>query len=593
MSAITLTAFTGEQPRVIPRLLPNTAAQSAYDVRLDDGALTPTRKSVQITALGSSAYKTIYRHQGEWLAWDNVVDAVPGPVADDRLYYTGDGAPKIRASGNTYGLTVPRPTAAPVATASGTGAGDIVTRVYVYTWVTSFGEESEPSDASNAMDWQPGQTVTLSGFSAVPGDRAITSQRIYRSQTGQSGTYFYFIAERNASSADFVDNVAVDAFQEALPSADWNAPVDTLVGLTAMPNGMMAAFSGRDLYFCEPFQPHAWPEKYALRTDYDIVGLGAIGTALIIMTTGNPYLATGSSPDTMQMVKLEANWPCINQRGIVDLGTVIAYPSNEGLVAAYADGSINLVSGNLFNRDDWLALSPSTIVAGQMSGRYVMFYDTKDYAGNVVAGALSIDISGTPFIVRTAERATAVFYEIESGALYFLRHGESNVYRLDAPEGPRNMMYWESKEFVLSAPENFGAILVDALFELTGDEQQNIDSEIATIIAANDALIAAGPIGGEMNGAPLNTYLHAGDMLTPLPTATGGSQVAGSGSTGTLNVVVKAGGKQVANVTRTGKAARLVGGFKSRSWSVAVSGDVRIDRIALAKSMDELRSLPA
>ncbi|NKB96795.1 hypothetical protein HED48_23285 [Ochrobactrum intermedium] len=81
-----------------------------------------------------------------------------------------------------------------------------------------------------------------------------------------------------------------------------------------------------------------------LTTDADIVGLGAIGTSLVIATKANPYLATGSSPDTMQMVKLEANLPCVNARGIVDLGFAIAYPSNEGLAAVAANGEAKLVT---------------------------------------------------------------------------------------------------------------------------------------------------------------------------------------------------------------------------------------------------------
>ena len=42
-----------------------------------------------------------------------------------------------------------------------------------------------------------------------------------------------------------------------------------------LPNGMMVGFSGNNICFCEPFFPHAWPIRYRLTTNFDIVSLGA------------------------------------------------------------------------------------------------------------------------------------------------------------------------------------------------------------------------------------------------------------------------------------------------------------------------------
>lgn len=581
MPAVKLTAFIGEKPRIIPRLLPDTAAQAAVNVRLDDGGLTPIRLSVQEASLPTPDQRTIYKHHTEWLSWSDVVHAAPGPVADDRLYYTGDGVPKVRIAGEVYPLAVPRPTDKPTAAVAGAGSGDVQTRVYCHTWVTEFGEESEPSPVTDRVDWQPGQTVTLSGFSTVPSGRGITLQRIYRSQTGQSGTYLYFVAERAAGTTDFVDTVPVDQFQEPLPSASWNAPPDDLSGLISLPNGMMAAFVGRRLYFCEPYRPHAWPEKYVLTTDYDIVGLGATGTTMIVLTTGNPYLVSGASPEAMQMVKLEANLPCINPRGIVDLGFAICYPTVEGLVTAKADGSIGIVSTDLFNRDEWLAFSPSTIIGGQIAGRYVAFYDTIDESANVVAGALIIDVGASPFLIRSSARATAVFYNIEDSGLYYQPHGLADIYRLDAPSGARATVYWRSKPFYLPAPDNFGACRVDASAALTAQEVANYDDLVAEIEAENAALLAAGPLAGEINGAPLNRYAFGGSRLKPMPAPISGN----------LTIGIYADDKRVADVGRIGQPVRLPSGFKARKWEVDVSGDVKVEQIVVAKTMDELKQV--
>lgn len=579
MTAIKLAAFTGEQPRVIPRLMPDNAAQSAIDCRLDDGGLTPMRRPAQIAPTNLPMAKTIFRHGDDWLAWDKVVHAVQGPVAQDRLYITGDGVPKLIVGGNEYPLAVPRPVGALTATLQGVGTGDVTTRLYVYTWVTSLGEESEPCPVSNEVDWQPGQTVVLSGFAAAPSGRAIAQQRIYRSQTSSSGTYFYLIAERAASSADFTDNIAVDALQEPLPSAHWNAPPDALEGLTALPNGMMAGFVGRDLYFCEPWRPHAWPERYALTTDTPIVGLGAMGTSILVMTEGQPYLVDGTAPEAMTMVKVEQNLPCINKRGIVDLGYAIAYPSHDGLVVARADGGFSLATANIFSPEGWQRLSPKTMIGSQLQGRYVAFYDAFTAEAQRLAGALLIDLAGQAFLIRVSARATAAFHDLATGGLYYQAHGTPYIWRLDAPEAAlRSMLYWKSKEFVLPAPENFGAVRIDATADTSA---LDVSEENEALAAANAAMIAAGSVGGDLAGSLVGATTLAGDFLHPLMK-----------STATLSVTIFADGKPVATKSRVNRIERLPGGFTARRWEIDVYGDVPIEQIVMASTVDELEMVP-
>ncbi|GLQ09254.1 hypothetical protein GCM10007913_11860 [Devosia yakushimensis] len=577
MAAIKIMGFRGAQPRVLPRMLPDAGAQAAINCRLDDGGLTPIHRPMLKELISSADHLTIYRHVGSWLSWATVVDAAPGPVDDERLYYTGDGAPKMLKAGTVYDLAVPRPTVALTATLGGAGSGDTVTRAYVYTWVTDFGEESEPNPASNLIDWKPGNTVTLSGFASAPAGRAITKQRIYRSQTGQSGTYLYFIAERSATNANFSDTVAVDAFAEPLPSADWNAPPDNLSGLTVMPNGMMAAFSGRKVYFCEPWHPHAWPEKYVLTVESDIVALGAIGTSLIILTTAKPYFAMGSTPDTMQMTKLEVNWPCLNKRAVVDLGFAIAFPTWDGLAIALADGSVQLVTNLLFNRDTWQRQSPATMVAAQLSGRYVGFYDTLTSDDEVLAGAMLIEAGQAPFLINSSAMASATYYDEEEGALYFLRKGTDQIWRFDDPEAARDYQYWRSKAFVLPQPDNFGALLVDSDTSLTPEEAAAAADALELLIAENEALIAAGSILGDLNAAPLNRVAFAGDILHPLVL-----------SDEVLTVGVYADGVRVAEITTSGRPERLPGGFKARTWEIDVYGDVSVSNIVMGRTMADI-----
>ncbi|MDA4845955.1 hypothetical protein [Hoeflea poritis] len=584
MVAITINSFVGEQPRIVPRNIPNNASQNAQNTRLDDGALTPIRTPQEEhdpSPTDWSSNQTIFKHGSTWYSWAGVVNAAPGPVATDRLYFTGDGVPKMKVSGTDYNLAVSRSAVALTATLGGVGSGDVTTRVYVYTYVTDYGEESEPNPASNEIDWQPGNTVTLSGFEAAPAGRNITKQRIYRSQTGQTGTYFYLIAERTASASNFVDNIAVDAFQEVLPSADWNTPPDTLTGLTPLDNGMMAAFTGNKLYFCEPYHPHAWPEKYVLTFDYPIVAVRKAGPLQVVMTEGTPYLVTGTAPENMQSRQLEYNAPCINARGVVDLGYAIAYPTHEGLVVVDAGGGVKIATRKLFKKEDWLALSPSTIVAAQLSGQYAMFYDTTDALGTTVQGGLFIDTVGEEYLSRFTEIAKATFFDRTASKLYYLDTA-GKVQEFDGEQSPRHNMNWRSKEFVFPLPVGMAAIMIDADSTLTAQETANIAAQNTAIAAANAAAIAAGPVRGSLNSRALNTTRLSGSDLTPLVAEQYESMTA----------TIYADGQAVATISETNKQKRLPSDRTARKWVIDVFGTIQIQRIAMASRADELRTTP-
>ena len=101
MTILKLIGFSGEIPRLVPRLLPEAAAQNATNARLESGDLAPYRKPKfieRITSIPAGQIKTIYRHGDTWLAWDDVVYAAPGPVAADRLYVMGDGKPDRKST---------------------------------------------------------------------------------------------------------------------------------------------------------------------------------------------------------------------------------------------------------------------------------------------------------------------------------------------------------------------------------------------------------------------------------------------------------------------------------------------------------------
>lgn len=463
---ITLQGFTGEVPRIAPRYLPDQVATVARHCRVTGGDLEPMHAPLAWDDLSEAADR-IYLYGSTWLSWPGDADAVPGPVAEDRLYITtSTGAPQMRHAGDTYALALPRPDTAPGVTIAGDPDADTIEQtIYAYTWVTSLGEESPPSPLPGAVEMSQGQTATITMTADPPTDRLVASRRIYRSQTSLTGgTALFFVAEVPVATTSYVHDPATAPAAEAITSTDFDPPPDTLRGLTAMPNGVIAGFSGRDVYFCEPYQPHAWPEKYVLTVNHDIVGLAAFGTALAVLTTGTPYLIQGLHPDQMAMERMEVDFPCVAKRGIVDLGYAAIYPSTEGLVQISVTGA-TLVSGSVWTRDQWLALNPATIRAGRHSGRY-LFSVRAEAADPASRHLLAFTpAQDQPFVTRcdgAAHRFLDLSHHLQTGRCFGLADDGTSIVSIDDADAPRLTLTWRSKPFRVPGPVPMGCVLIDA-----------------------------------------------------------------------------------------------------------------------------------
>lgn len=137
MPPIRFNKFSGVMPVLDARQLPNENAQIASDVDVVSGALEPIKQPSDISALSTSAAKTIYKYRGAWLAWQTPVHVCRSPVFGEqyeRIYYTGDGVPKVRglqagidgaptATEIVRSLGLPRPATAPtIAVSARTGS---------------------------------------------------------------------------------------------------------------------------------------------------------------------------------------------------------------------------------------------------------------------------------------------------------------------------------------------------------------------------------------------------------------------------------------------------------------------------------------
>ncbi|MGH2343376.1 hypothetical protein ACRC7T_18075 [Segnochrobactraceae bacterium EtOH-i3] len=450
----------------------------------------------------------------------------------DPDYATGD--PAVAVFDNAV-VSIPKRATEMVLTVSGLNIAEVdkdlsSTVLYSYTWVTKFDEESEPATLSRDLLWSPGNSIKLTGFATPQADRGIDRVRIYRSQTSALGeTNLYFVAEHELADlgTSWIDSPDDNEIQEVCPSIDYNPPPDGLRGLIALPNGMMAAFKGRDLYFSEPWIPHAWPEKYMLSTNVDIVGLGAFGSSVAVLTEGTPYVVQGTSPDAMTMERLEVDLPCTSYRAIVDMGYLVAYPSHDGLVTVSSAGA-QLISQTMFTREQWQEFNPNSVIATRHAGRYVMSY----YTGSSTTGRdfMLMDLSGQPpFVLRGSADSRSFFYDPLTGRMFYLTPSPSDetiywMMEFDCLDNPRLSQTWKSKQFVLPAHTNFGTLLIEAE-----------------------------PVGSE-----------------------------------TATVKVYADGVLKATVTKLNEPARLPSGFLARQWEMEVTGTAPVTGLTLAMSPAEI-----
>lgn len=568
---IAINNFIGSAPRLNPRRLPPAAAQQAVNVDFTDGTLGAIRQPKLVHTFPSPVF-SIFKDGADWLGFTEYVSVVRGPVAQDRLYYTGDGTPKMRVSGSVYDLALPAPVSAPTVTPLTSPTGPTEDVLYCYTWVTSFGEESQPSPLSAALPFASGVIHRVSGFAATPAGRSITHRRIYRSQTSLTGaTELFFVAEIAVAATQYDYNSAVTPLGEAITTKDYDPPPLGLSGLTQLPNGMMAAFVGRELYFCEPFIPHAWPEKYVIAVNAPIVGLAAFGSSVAVLTTEAPYVVQGLAPDQMVSEVVETALPCLSGRGIVDTGYSAIYPSTEGLMLI-GEGRRELITEAIFSREQWSQLNPASITAGLFKNQYVFIhnstnFDTYDMDGPEGWGPeLQVELSGEgPVLV-----APETFDTFDFGGP-FSSFGEQTISWLDA-FGTAQVGLVSG---TLTVPiDLFSDPATKNLYYLSDDnisvfEWMPVDEESLTALWRSKIFTSNTPI------APGAFYVQT---ARPVDIAD------------TFAARVYAGGTLLSEITNANAIERLPAASLFEEWEIEIETTVPIMAAYIADTPDEIRT---
>ena len=610
MPYLKLEGFSGISPRTGATLLQPNQAQVAKNVKLQSGELRPWRKSVLAYQSGIADTHAIYKLENittggyVWLEFDTDADVVPSPIADTtefRVYYTNSAPKKTNWALATTGgagvkpfpnaelnMGVPAPAAAPSLSSSG-GSGTAEDRVYVYTYVSEFGsvlEESAPSPAATVSTYPTGATVTVGSFSTAPVASAgynITALRIYRSVVSASTAQYLYVGEvsvdpvTGAAAGSFSDTLTAEALGLVLPSLYYTPPPATLKGLISMPNGILAGFTGNQVWFCEPYLPHAWPEAYMMTVGAPIVGLGVFGQTLVVCTTQTPYLITGSQPGAMTQEKVPLPEPCVSKKSITSDQFGVLYASPNGLVSI-APGTQDVISRTLFTRDEWQQYSPSSLVGVLYQNMYLGFYQTSD-----TQAAFVLMRGDTPPLVTLDIAAQAVFVSRSTAEVFYVDPLDNAIYQLDADPVNNTFYEWRSKVFALPEPTNFAVAKVQADWASLSNVG-TYNEYVAAITASNQAVWSAGtPLQSTMDSVVVNGMQINGSVLQNIPTLA---------ETKSVQAFIYANGELAATQGFSSQdPMRLPASGKEYLYEVLLTGNAPLRKFVMAASIGELRQL--
>lgn len=526
MSGLDLKKFAGKMPIAGHRTLPDHFATESINTWLYGGELRAIRPPVWLETINPGIKKIFripMRTPGGDTAWrfHNVVPPVVPPAAylgdslwwdmDDpdtdivRSVLTNDEFERFYFCSPTHGLQyntfermqtglsnypvgIAPPTAAQaissITVEAGTGA--TISRSYVITYQTVYGEESAPSPPTSASGATEARWF-LHGID-TPGEVQVGGPdieflNIYRTITGASGTASYFrvahldVAGPSASVPDpYIDDTRPGGLPDTaaannlpLDTVGWyppppfnpddpTKPIGKLQGIVKMPNGFLVGWLGSDIFMSVPYMPHAWPVEYILSTEYPIVGMGVVGQTCVILTEGYPEALTGTDPISTSLTKLNAVEPCLSRGSIVTSLSGVWYASQNGLMVV-SPGGVQNATGPIINRENWIkSYAPEYIRACRYQEGYLAL---RCYPDPAIRTAFYLDPTSLEVALTELtefEYCENVMTDIWSGEVFKIDSQE--VQHWDAPSDNLMPLVWRTKEFQTTTELNFGVYAI-------------------------------------------------------------------------------------------------------------------------------------
>lgn len=508
-------------------------------------------------------------------------------------------------------------------------------RAYVYTYVSLYNEEGPPSPATLVNGWSNGIWSVNPMFAPVADDlgvnRNLAYTNLYRTVTGTGGgAVFFYVCTLRFSDWAFSLNGTIGpwyggtgnlgspsvtvngnpisglasggtansdgSFTDTLPdnyvslnnqlgSTNFFPPPSNLQGIIAMPNGMMAGFKANEVWFCQPYQPHAWPPGYVQTTEYPIVGLGVTNGALVAATSAAPYVFNGINPGAITPLKCPVAAPCLSRGSILSGEAGVTFMSPNGLMQVTTTGLVLNTTDLWFTREGWQTLTPQKYTrAIFLASCYFCFGSTSPLgvspADNSVAQqgfTIELDQDNQSFSIwpqpgghrlgfipqvshlnanidnLLTDPWTGIGMVISNGNVYYYDFSNTNTQYTMVP------YTWKSKIYQQNTKKNYSAIRVF----FTRPPNSPVQAACPNEACADDPswnTLAANQLGIIKTYADVNCD---GEMVLV----------------------------DCREIRRSGELLRIVGDFKAEQWSFEILGRVIISNVQIATSVKELSNV--
>lgn len=482
----------------------------------------------------------------------------------------------------------------------------IESRSYVYTWVSAYGEESAPSPYTLVNGWGNG-TWTIGLWSPNPDDlgvlRNLAVLRLYRTVPSNTGaTVYFWVADISLGSSDpdaaafvaqdtncfppaatYIDTQtdAAVALHLQLPSTNFFPPPTNLQGMIIMPNGMIAGFENNEIWFCQPYYPHAWPPGYVQTTDFPIIGLGVTLGALVACTGATPYVLNGVSPSAVTVQRCSSPNPCISRGSIISTDLGVFFMSPNGLIQVVNSGTASNATELWITREKWDALTPSKNTrAIPLVGNYFCFGTVNGADTSVAQQGFTVELNtdSTSFtiwpqpgghrvgfnglVAPNGYNVDNILLDPWSGVAMIIQNGQVSYYDFE-DQSPAIQPYdYVSKIYQQPSKRSYAALRV---FFTAGANTPPVN-DCPNEAPANDPSWAT--LQSNQRGI-IKIYADPDD----------------EGYDGTMQLVT------CREITQSGGILRIESGFKAENWQFEILGTINISNIQIATSVKELRNI--
>lgn len=354
---------------------------------------------------------------------------------------------------------------------------------YTYTWVSDWGEESEPADPTEVMNANMAEIIKIR-IPDIDVPENIEKFRVYRLSGGMGSSEYLFFPNQDTEEGDFPvthsdwikdSNKYMSHIEysknlgEAIQTEGWDVPKDGLTGFVALANGCLAGFTGNSIYFSEPWIYYAYPAKYQITTHSKVVGLGVFNNTLVACTQAKPEVITCPLPGQASVVVSPHAKPCLSADSIVSAENYVMYAGHDGLVFISQDGIPKDMTRGFIDEDTWRQeFSPAQIAGAYYDGQYwgvikgtskgfLIPFSQPEYITMLdVSGAGISSFSGISVCPYT-------------GKLYLLGEQESRTKILEFGGSGSDFLdwSWESKLFIMDHYVGHSAAKLDGTGDVT------------------------------------------------------------------------------------------------------------------------------